>query len=265
MDERQTLPYWENGGGFFGKKYMEGDDSFEGFLTTPLSVKQRTAREISGVIELLDLKVGSRVLDCPCGYGRHSIGLAQRNMNVIGVDINDEMLAAARSASTNVANVEFRQLNMLDLAYDREFDAVVNLFFSFGFFESDEENFQGLKKFYTGLRKGGRFLLHTDVNVARILAGHYKLHETRTLRSGRTLEINEEYNPKTKRLNTKWSLIDRDGVIEHLPLSSCRVYTAEEIKLMCMEVGFSEIGLYGDWNRSKLTSTSEEMMVVALK
>src|SRR5205823_1244030 len=91
-----SIPYWEDGAGFFGTKYMEGDDSLEGFLSTPHTLSMRTARELEGVMRLLSLSEAASILDCPCGYGRHSIPLAKKGFEVIGSDINREMLDAAR-------------------------------------------------------------------------------------------------------------------------------------------------------------------------
>ena len=128
--------FWEDGAGFFGKPYMEGDNSIEGYLSTPLRLEERTARELAGVIKLMELKPGDRVLDCPCGYGRHSIGLAKRGFRVVGSDINSEMLEQAMESSQGLSNLSFAKENMRFINYSNEFDAVINLFFSFGFFES---------------------------------------------------------------------------------------------------------------------------------
>jgi cyclopropane fatty-acyl-phospholipid synthase-like methyltransferase len=122
----QPKKFWEDGAGFFGRNYMEGDDSLEGFLTTPLGLRERTAREVDGIVRLMDLAPGMRILDCPCGYGRHSVGLAQRGFEVVGVDLNTEMLERAVQGAAGVERVTFVKENMLHLGYQREFDAVLN-------------------------------------------------------------------------------------------------------------------------------------------
>jgi Mycolic acid cyclopropane synthetase len=91
--------WWHSDGGFFGREYMRGDDSHEGFLTAQqLDLQARTRREVDGITKLLNLSIGALVLDCPCGYGRHSIELAARGLSVVGIDINEEHLAAATRA-----------------------------------------------------------------------------------------------------------------------------------------------------------------------
>ncbi|MFL6282684.1 MAG: class I SAM-dependent methyltransferase [Pyrinomonadaceae bacterium] len=265
-EQTKSASHWyDDGAGFFGKKYMEGDDSFEGFLMSPQTLAVRTGHEVEGIERLLGLRPGDAVLDCPCGYGRHSIALAQRGYKVLGSDINQEMLNAAYRNVNGTGNIQFARENMLHLDYRDRFDAVINMFLAFGFFDTDEENERVLSNFHRALKPGGRFLLHTDVNVGRITCGQYKFHENRHLRSGRTLEIVESYDPERKRLNGQWILIDSAGAREELPPYSCRIYTAKEITEICRSVGFASVCLYGGWGGEDLEDESEEMIVVATK
>lgn len=258
-----TPQWWEDQGGFFGRKYIEGDDSLEGFLAAPHTLRMRTEREVDGIVRLLGLAPGAAVLDCPCGYGRHSIALARRGFKVMGSDINQEMLAVAEQQANGTGNLRFSRENMISLKYRGEYDAVINMFLAFGFFEGEGENLQVLENFRAALCRGGSFLLHTDVNVSRLVSGTYKLHETRSLQSGRKLEIVESFDRDRKRLNGQWILIGADGAREELPPYSCRIYTAEELATMCHWAGFDNVRFYGDWDGRELAPDSEEMIVVA--
>lgn len=257
--------FWEDGAGFFGRNYMEGDNSIEGYLKRQMRLEERTTYEVAGVIKLLDLKPGQRILDCPTGYGRHSIALAKLGYQVVGSDINSEMLAASLASAQGLPNISFAQENMQHLSYREEFDAVINLFFSFGFFETDEENNAVLRNFYDALKPGGKFMMHTDINVPRIIAGDYKLHERRHLVSGRELEIVESFDPPRKRLTGQWILIGEDGARQPLPVYSHRIYTYEEFADICRAVGFAHVEGYGDWDGAPLRADSEDMIVVAEK
>jgi 2-polyprenyl-3-methyl-5-hydroxy-6-metoxy-1,4-benzoquinol methylase len=75
---------------------------------------------------------GSRILDLPCGYGRHSNALADRGYQVTGLDLDAEHLAKARES----ARARFREGDMREIDADLHgrFDAVINMFYSFGFF-----------------------------------------------------------------------------------------------------------------------------------
>ena len=261
----EVKKFWDDGAGFFGRGYMEGDNSFEGFLSTGMNLQARTDREVQGVIRLLALKSGDRILDCPCGYGRHSIALAQRGFEVVGSDINSEMLAPALQRSAGMDNISFVKENMQDVSYQEEFDGVINLFFSFGFFETDEENNDVVRRFYNSLKPGGRFLMHTDVNVPYLKSDHYKFNETRNLVTGKKLEINEHFDAENNRLYGQWTLISTDGIREPLTPYKHIVYTYEGFAEICKEIGFVNIKGYGDWDGTPVRNDSEEMMVVAEK
>lgn len=259
------FPYWEDGAGFFGTKYMEGDDSLEGFLSTPQTLSSRTSREVEGIARLLSLTQGASILDCPCGYGRHSVNLARKGFHVVGSDINAEMLAAAHRNAEGIEGVQFAQENMLYLEYREQFDAVINMFLAFGFFDEERDNVRVMSNFFNALTPGGKFLLHTDVNVGRIVSGKYKFRERRQLRSGRMLEITENFDSVQKRLHGQWILVDASGAREELPRYSCRVYTSEELIDLCTSVGFISVSVFGGWNGEKLNDDSEELIVVASK
>lgn len=257
--------FWADGAGFFGRNYMEGDDSLEGYLKEHHRLEGRTRREVEGVASLLGLVAGQRVLDCPTGYGRHAVGLAEMGFEVVGSDINSEMLAGAMAAAGEMPGVRFVKENMQDLSYSNEFDAVINLFFSIGFFETEEENDAIVRNFYNALKPGGKFMMHTDINVPRIVAGDYKLHERRNLMSGRQLEIIESYEPSQKRLTGQWILINADETRQELPVYSHRIYTFDDFAELCYKTGFTDVKGYGDWEGAALSDASEDMIVVAEK
>jgi cyclopropane fatty-acyl-phospholipid synthase-like methyltransferase len=261
----QNKKFWDDGAGFFGRGYMEGDNSVEGFLSTSMGLQMRTDREVEGVIKLLNLETGERILDCPCGYGRHSIALARRGFKVVGSDINSEMLAPALQTSEGMDNIRFVKENMQDLTYLEEFDAVTNLFFSFGFFETEEENNDVLRRFFNALKPGGKFLMHTDVNVPHLESTHYKFHETRNLITGKRLEINERYDSVNQRLYGQWTLISPEGIREELTPYNHIIYTYESFAKICRAAGFINIKGYGAWDGTLVRDDSEEMMVLAEK
>jgi len=258
--------WWDEAYAFFGNFYMEGDDSKEGYLAgRQLSVQERTLEDVDGVIRLLGLRKGARVLDIPCGYGRHSVELAQRGYQLVGSDINSTHLSCAISAAGKKnLSVDFRKENMLAINYLNEFDAVINMCLSFGFFETDDKNTTVLQNFYTALRPGGKFLMHTDVNLPRIYSKIYKEHESRTLYSGNILKVDDCYDPESKRLIGSWTIIHPDNT-QIKKEYSVRVYEKDEFVAMCLEAGFKECIAYSNWSGDQYSEESEEIMFVATK
>ncbi|MDJ0695422.1 class I SAM-dependent methyltransferase [Mastigocoleus sp. MO_188.B34] len=265
FDKPMKQEWWMEYGGFFGHYYVKGDNSLDGYLSTPQNLNERSQCEVEGLIRLLALQPNQRILDSPCGYGRHSIGLAHQGLTVVGVDINSHELNIANKNSQGLENVQFFKQDMRLLKYENEFDAIVNVFFSFGFFELEEENFQVLQNFYQALKPGGKFLMHTDVNIPRVLSGEYKFSEIRSLQNGKKLEISENYDHVTKRINGQWIFINQDGTKEETSPYSVRVYSFSEFSDLCQQVGFKIITGYGNWQGSPLTNCSEDMIIVAEK
>lgn len=260
------IKWWMEEYGFFGKFYMEGDDSKYGYLMEKQqTLAERTAVESRGVIKYLDLKPESRVMDCPCGYGRHSISLLKQGINVVGCDINSVHLGQAiKTAESAKLTYDFRTKNMIEVDYVNEFDGIINMFYSFGFFDTDEENFKVLENFYRALKPGGQFLMHTDVNLPRVLDKNYKFDEVRKLNSNNSLRVIDEYNQETKRIDGKWIINEADGS-ETVMDYSVRVYSREEFEDLCYQAGFTSVRAYSDWFGNAYSTKAEDMIIVARK
>lgn len=256
-------PWWDDAAGFFGDFYVRGDNSQEGHLAARnLSLGERTLVEADGVCRLLGLTGRRRLLDVPCGYGRHSIELARRGHTVVGTDLNAVHLDRARQdAQRQGVSVTFERQNMLTLSYQEEFDAVINMFYSFGFFGSDDENMQVLRSFYQALLPGGSFLMHTDVNISRVLDGGYKTHEVRNLVGGGRLWIDERFDEATRRIEGQWMIEDR--ATKCSKAYSVRVYEVPEFVQMCLAVGFTSCFALGDWDGKPYSREAEEIIFVA--
>jgi SAM-dependent methyltransferase len=265
MSNVKKVQWWEEEFGFFGDLYMQGDDSNQGYLIgIQQTLNERTKTEVDGVLRLLKIPQGSKILDCPCGYGRHSVELASQGFVVTGIDNNSVHLQRAiQTHKLHQGKLDFRIGNMLDLNFNSNFDAVINMFYSFGFFETDEENEAVLSNFYKSLKPSGKFLMHTDVNIPRILNGKYREDETRDLSTGGTLRIIDKYNLETKRIDGSW-IIEKDGKIQQKDYS-VRVYTKEEFEEMCIKAGFSSVITYSNWNGDAYSKDSEDMIVIATK
>ncbi len=89
------------------------------------------------IVHVLDLEPGDRVLDLACGSGDHARRLAHRGLEVVGVDIAPSLIAHCqkRAAEEGLSTARFEVGDMRELAHEDEFDAVLLLSGSFGFFD----------------------------------------------------------------------------------------------------------------------------------
>lgn len=130
-------------------------------------------KEVDRMIAWLDLPSGSKVLDLCCGMGRHSLVLAEAGYEVTGVDLSEALLREARSQK-GAEKVTWLRSDMRNLPLVGGFDAVVNLFTSFGYFEEDEEQVKVLYEIHRMLKPGGRFIIDylNPAHVIRNLVPH---------------------------------------------------------------------------------------------
>ena len=122
---------------------------------------KRTEREVDRIVDFLDLSGGARVLDVPCGAGRHSIELARRGYRVQGLDLSEPLVRAAQEeASLEGLDVDFRVGDMRELPWKGEFDTAICFWTSFGYFD-ERGNQAFLRDVHDALVPGGGFLLET--------------------------------------------------------------------------------------------------------
>ena len=112
---------------------------------------------ITNLITNLQLDLKSNILDLACGKGRHSIFLNKIGFKTMGVDLSPKSIAFAKKF--NNANLRFEVRDMRESFCENQFDAIFNLFTSFGYFESKTENIKVLKAIESMLKKNGVFVI----------------------------------------------------------------------------------------------------------
>ena len=122
-----------------------------------LETQQFTGLETAFIIRNLPNPPFHKVLDLPCGRGRHANALAKRGYEVVGVDIDGAALVVAEREAAGA--VEYIEMDMRHIeSLDADFDAVLSLWQSFGYFD-EATNRDVLKGMSERLRLGGRLIL----------------------------------------------------------------------------------------------------------
>ena len=132
----------------------------EDWLRIALSIPdERADQQTDFVVSALELAPGARVLDLACGHGRHSARLARLGFDVTGLDVSASSLELARETEPAAEYVEgdMREIPV----EDESFDAVINLFTAFGYFEDEDDDQRVLNEVARVLRPGGAFLIDT--------------------------------------------------------------------------------------------------------
>jgi SAM-dependent methyltransferase len=220
---------------------------------------ERSDAEIAMWTTLLELNSPLKILDLACGFGRHANRLAALGHSVMGVDVTSGFLELARQEAESLGvQVEYRQADMRQINFVEEFDRVLLLFTSFGYFE-DDENAKVMENMARALKPGGMLGLdipNRDVIVRDLPASH-------VIEKGDSLIINRlSFDMLTGRFHNR-RIVIRDGVRKDKP-HSIRLYTATEIREMLKRVGLEDCKILGN-NGQSLSSTSSGMSVIARK
>ena len=135
----------------------------ETYLRTYLAMdnEERSREQALAAAALTEAEPGQDLLDCPCGYGRHAIPLAEAGYRVTGLDRSESQLAEAERRRGDAEWPHLVRGDYRELPFpDATFDAVFNLFSSLGYLEQDED-VGVLREFRRVLRPGGVLVVET--------------------------------------------------------------------------------------------------------
>ena len=223
-----------------------------------------TERETEFAVRALGLQEGDRVLDLACGHGRHAIALAQRGMVVTGQDLNEDYLRRAREdAVREGVEIETVHGDMRDIPFSDEFDAVINMFTAFGYFDSEDEDLRVLQSVVNSLKSGGQLLLDT-INREWVLA-NYVQNDWHTDEDGNTFLEHREFNLVTGRNHVTFSIVTEDGTRRESLGHDVRLYTLTELVRLLDSAGLRVSAAYGDYDGSPYAINTPRMIVVATK
>jgi len=117
--------------------------------------EEEAQNTLDNLLRALDLPEGAQILDLACGKGRHSRYLASKGFDVTGLDISDASITFARQFEHE--RLAFFQHDMRVPFRFNYFDAVMNMFTSFGYFETDRDHLLALSNIQTGLKRRIKF------------------------------------------------------------------------------------------------------------
>ncbi|KPL01587.1 MAG: hypothetical protein AMJ90_07530 [candidate division Zixibacteria bacterium SM23_73_2] len=247
------------------KTFVEYGDIVFDFLTAPKSIYQNTPQQVEFIHSLLKnhFPKAKRILDVPCGDGRISLGLLTKGYAVTGVDISPGYIKKANSEVKGNNKAQFLIGDMRELRFDREFDAVVNWFGSFGYFD-DETNEKVLQRFINALAKNGALIIdltNRDYIVQR-MGGFYEWEPEVVLKKGkRKLFGKYGFDPFTNRIEAE---IEIEGAKEKI-YYTMRYYGLHELVGLLEKNRMRVLEAFGDYSGGKYSLFSPRMIIVACK
>ena len=211
-----------------------------------------------GIIRFAGLDLSSSVLDICCGFGRISTELARKGLSVTGVDITESYLQTAREEAS-YENLKIEYINCDARTFTRPgfFNAAVNLYTSFGYFDDQKEDLIMLKNVCNSLKTGGSFIIETLGKEIAVL----NFVETEWFeRAGFTVLTEYEALDSWSILKNRWILL-KDGK-QFEKVFTQRLYSASELRELMLEAGFAKVEIFGSWDKIPYDQHAERLIVV---
>lgn len=211
-----------------------------------------TVQEVDFLIERMNLQPDTRILDIGCGPGRHSLELARRGIQTVGVDISSEFIHYANGAALSEGlNAEFLAADARELAFIQDFDGAICLCEgAFGLAGSEENHRKVLRGVHQALRSGSLFIL-TVINALNV---------------ARNVNDDSLFDAYTCTKADKEVILSPEGEAKGVSIYTT-AFTFRELKMLLESEGFEVEAAYGcsagQFGVNPLKVDSMEIMMVS--
>ena len=203
------------------------------------------------IINFLKIPSSSHLLDLPCGKGRHSIYLNSLGYKVTGADLSVNSIQAAKKYENNTLDFKLKDMRK---PFNIKYDAVFNLFTSFGYFENDMDDILVLKNIHKGLHKNGLLVLDflNVVNVEKkLVKKEVKIVDEITFNLQR--EIKDGFILKHIKFTDKG--------VNHSFSERVKYLTLKKFESYFFEAGLKINHIFGDYHLSKFNPITSERLI----
>lgn len=210
---------------------------------------------IKNLLAHLKLEAPASILDLACGKGRHARFLNQLGYDVTGVDLSEQSINYAKQYENELLKFEVHdKLN----PYPKQFDAVFNLFTSFGYFEKDEDNLKVVKNIKASIKDGGYGVI--DFMNAHKAQQNLREHELKTV-DGIDFKLHRyvENNCILKDIEFKFEAKD------YKYTERVKAFELEDFKKYFDQAGVELIDVFGDFDLSPFNYETSNRLILIIK
>ena len=240
---------------------MKIQDWFTDWFNTPyyhILYKERNDEDaqffMKNITSFLNLPKTAHILDLPCGKGRHSLFLNSLGYKITGGDLSENSIQSAKKFENNTLTFSVHDMRH---PLKNTYDAIFNLFTSFGYFEDDNEDLLILKNFKQGLKKEGYFVFDF-LNAEKIklnlvpreakTVDHITFHIRREIKDGFIF---------------KYISFFADGK-EHFHKEQVKYLDEDKMRTYFNKSGFNIVTIFGDYHLNPYKAeTSDRLIIIA--
>lgn len=240
--QRKWFQYWFNSP-YYHILYSQRNDAEAEFLIDNLSTYLKPSAH-------------SRMLDIACGRGRHATYLHKKGYDVTGIDLSEQSIKYAQQFEQR--NLHFLVHDMRKLFYINYFDIALNLFTSFGYFETEKEHSDALISFRKALKPGGIFVIDY-FNTIKIL-------KNLTHQEIKTVEGIEFHIKK---------FVSEGKIIKHINFEHrgkdyafeerVKAFTHEDFTRMLQKSGLEITATFGDYSLNAFDENKSDRLILICK
>ncbi|PKW30117.1 class I SAM-dependent methyltransferase [Flavobacterium lindanitolerans] len=210
---------------------------------------------MDNITNYLNLPEDAKILDLACGKGRHSIYLNQLGYDVTGADLSENSIAEASKFSNSKLHFTVHDMRM---PFDEKFDAIFNLFTSFGYFENDEDNLTTLKAIKESLSEYG-FAVIDFMNVHHVISNLVP-EETKIVEG---IEFKIKRYVKDNHIFKEIDFEDK-GEKFHF-VEKVQALTLQDFEEMMEVAGIFLLDTFGDYKLKKFYKNESERLIMVFK
>ncbi len=210
---------------------------------------------MTNLVDYLALKKGDHILDLACGKGRHAIYLNRLGFNVTGVDLSENSIKKAKKHTND--SLSFNVHDMRE-PFDSTYDAIFNLFTSFGYFDDDKDDLKVLKNIKAGLKPNGIAVidyLNVKKAVANIVGKEVQKRDTIDFNINRHVAHN--FINKEIRFHADGTDFTFSEHVKCIDLSTFNSYiNSLDLKL---------VTTFGDYNLNPFNEATSDRLILIIK
>lgn len=240
--QRKWFHYWFNSP-YYHILYSQRNDEEAEFLIDNLTAYLKPA-------------MGNRILDIACGRGRHAIYLQKKGFDVTGIDLSEQSIKYAKQFESK--QLHFFVHDMRKLGYINYYDVALNLFTSFGYFETEKEHISALKSFRKSIKEDGCVVIDY-FNTQKIIK-HLTHRETKTV-EGIDFHIHK-YVSEGKIIKN----IDFEHKAKHFAFEErVQAFSKADFEKMLEKSGLKIVATFGSYSLQEYDETQSDRLILVCK
>ena len=207
---------------------------------------------IKNIATYLNLDKDDSILDLACGKGRHSIFLNALGYKVTGLDLSKNSIEHAKTHESSSLHFDVHDMRN---SYPNQFEVVLNLFTSFGYFEEEADNFKVIQTIKSSLKQNGIGVIdfmNSPVVIENLIAQNTYEAE------GVKFKLKRSYTDGfiTKDIEVK------DANKTHHFEEKVRAFTFQDFETMLSNAGLHLLDCFGSYKLEPFNSKTSERLIL---